>query len=70
MSQSAPSVTAIIAVRNGSPTIGACLDAIAAQSHPVASMLVIDDGSTDGTAALVRGRGAPSASPACFIRSK
>ena len=59
MSQSAPSVTAIIAVRNGSPTIGACLDAIAAQSHPVASMLVIDDGSTDGTAALVRGRGDP-----------
>ena len=59
MSQTALSVTAIIAVRNGSPTIGACLDAIAAQSHPVASMLVIDDGSTDGTAALVRGRRDP-----------
>lgn len=59
MSQAGLSVTAIVAVRNGSPTIGACLNAIAAQSHPAASILVIDDASTDGTARLVRERRDP-----------
>jgi mycofactocin glycosyltransferase len=59
VSHSAPSVTAIVAVHNGSPTIGACLDAIAGQSQPVASILVIDDASTDNTVELVRGRHDP-----------
>ena len=59
MSQTAVSVTAIVAVHNGAPTIAACLDAIVTQSHPVASILVIDDASTDGTVELVRGRGDP-----------
>ena len=54
MSVSHVSVTAIVAVHNGSATIVACLDAIAAQSYPVASILVIDDASTDGTVELVR----------------
>lgn len=56
---SAPTVTAIIAVRDGSPTINACLDAIAAQSHPVRSMMVIDDASTDDTVRLVGERRDP-----------
>lgn len=55
-----PTVTAIIAVRNGSPTIGICLDAIAAQSYAVMSIIVIDDASTDDTVAVVRGRRDPS----------
>lgn len=55
-----PTVTAIIAVRNGAPTIGSCLDAIAAQSYGVMSVIVIDDASTDDTAAVVRGRRDPS----------
>ena len=59
MSRPAVSVTAIVAVHNGAPTIVACLDAILAQSHPVASILVIDDASTDGTVELVRGLGDP-----------
>jgi GT2 family glycosyltransferase len=59
MSETALSVTAIVAVRNGAPTIGACLDAITDQSHPVTSVLVIDDASTDDTAALARGRNDP-----------
>ena len=54
-----PTVTAIIAVRNGSPTIGLCLDAIAAQSYPAASVLVIDDASTDDTVSVVRARQDP-----------
>jgi len=59
VNQAAVSVTAIVAVHNGAPTIAACLDAIVTQSHPVASILVIDDASTDGTVELVRGRGDP-----------
>jgi GT2 family glycosyltransferase len=52
-------VTAIIAVRNGSSTIGVCVDAIAAQSYPVASVMVIDDASTDDTVSVVRERRDP-----------
>lgn len=59
-SNTQPTVTAIIAVRNGSPTIGVCLDAIAAQSHPPVSVMVIDDASTDDTVGLVRQRRDPT----------
>ena len=55
-----PTVTAIIAVHNGSPTIDVCLDAIAAQSYPAASIMVVDDASTDDTVRLVRERRDPS----------
>lgn len=54
-----PTVTAIIAVRNGSPTIDVCLDAIAAQSYPAASIMVVDDASTDDTVRVVRERRDP-----------
>jgi GT2 family glycosyltransferase len=53
-------VSAIIAVRNGSPTIGVCLDAIAAQSYPAASVIVVDDASTDDTVRVVRERRDPA----------
>lgn len=55
-----PTVTAIIAIRNGAPTIGVCLDAIAGQSYSVASTMVIDDASTDDTVRRVRGRRDPT----------
>jgi len=51
-----PTVTAVVAVHNGAPTIGACLDAIAGQSYPVTSIMVVDDASTDYTVKLVRER--------------
>jgi GT2 family glycosyltransferase len=54
-----PTVTAIVAVHNGSPTINACLDAILGQSYPVASVMVVDDASTDDTVRLVRARHDP-----------
>jgi GT2 family glycosyltransferase len=54
-----PSVTAIVAVRNGAPTIGACLDAIIVQAYPVTSIMVIDDASTDDTVRVVRERHHP-----------
>jgi mycofactocin glycosyltransferase len=56
---SQPTVTAIIAVRDGSPTIGDCLDAIAAQSYPATSIMVVDDASTDDTVRRVRERRDP-----------
>jgi GT2 family glycosyltransferase len=52
-------VDAIVAVCNGGPVLGDCLDAIAAQSRAVSTMIVIDDASTDGSAALVRQRRDP-----------
>jgi GT2 family glycosyltransferase len=55
-----PTVTAIIAVRNGAPTIGASLDAIAAQSYRVASIVVVDDASTDDTVGAIRQRRDPA----------
>jgi GT2 family glycosyltransferase len=57
---SQPTVTAIVAVHNGSPTIGACLDAIAGQSYRVTSIMVVDDASTDETVRLVKERQDPT----------
>jgi GT2 family glycosyltransferase len=56
VSMTRPAVTAVIAVRNGSPTINDCLNAIATQSYPAASIMIVDDASTDETVRLVRER--------------
>jgi GT2 family glycosyltransferase len=55
-----PTVTVIIAVRNGLPVIVDCLDAIAAQSYPAASIMVVDDASTDDTVRVIRERRDPA----------
>jgi cellulose synthase/poly-beta-1,6-N-acetylglucosamine synthase-like glycosyltransferase len=48
----APTVTAIVAVRNGAAWLGAKLDSLLAQDYPheQLSILVVSDGSTDDTA--------------------
>lgn len=46
----------IVVVRDGAGVIERCLDALLAQDHPDFEVVVIDDGSTDQTAALARGR--------------
>lgn len=43
----------VISVRNGAPFIKACLDSVLAQSRAPRTVVVVDDGSTDGTAAIV-----------------
>jgi glycosyltransferase involved in cell wall biosynthesis len=48
-------VDVVIPVRNGARYIGCCLDSIIAQSVPARAATVVDDGSTDGTAAIVEG---------------
>ena len=53
-----PTVTVVIPAYNAERTLGRVLDALAAQEEPVDEVIVVDDGSTDGTAALAAGHGA------------
>jgi cellulose synthase/poly-beta-1,6-N-acetylglucosamine synthase-like glycosyltransferase len=48
----------IIPVRNGAATLAACLDACFAQTVKPADVIVVDDGSTDNSAAIARDKGA------------
>ena len=51
-----PTVSVVVPVLNEERHLDACLDAVAAQTHPVAEVLVVDGGSTDGTRSLASGR--------------
>jgi glycosyltransferase involved in cell wall biosynthesis len=51
--QLAPRVSAIVTAYNGEPFIRDAIESILAQTRPVDEVVVIDDGSTDGTAAIV-----------------
>jgi len=50
----APLISVIIPSRAGEAVIGACLEALAAQTLKADRVIVVDDASTDGSAALVR----------------
>ncbi len=52
------SVTVVVPAYNEAARIAAALDGIRAQSDPAAEILVVDDGSTDGTADIARTAGA------------
>ncbi|MDG5777199.1 mycofactocin biosynthesis glycosyltransferase MftF [Haloarculaceae archaeon H-GB1-1] len=49
-----PPVSVVVTVRNEADAIGACLDALAALDYPTFEVVVVDDGSTDGTRDAVR----------------
>lgn len=50
----APSVvSALVPVYNGEQTLEACIEALQAQTNKPAEVIVVDDGSTDGTSALL-----------------
>ena len=55
---SLPRLLAVIPARNEAATIAGCVAALRASDHPALEILVFDDGSTDGTAALAEAAGA------------
>src|ERR1043166_7534525 len=46
-------VDVVIPVRDGARCIGACLDSVRAQTRSVRAVIVVDDGSTDATPAVL-----------------
>jgi glycosyltransferase involved in cell wall biosynthesis len=50
-------VSVVIPVRDGDPYIGEALDSIFAQTRAASEIVVVDDGSRDGTAAVVESYG-------------
>lgn len=47
-----PAVSVVVPAYNAADTLGACLDALAEQTFPRFEAIVVDDGSSDGTAEL------------------
>jgi GT2 family glycosyltransferase len=52
-------VSAVVVNWNGVDCIGACLDSLLAQTWPALEIVVVDNGSTDGSRALLRDRYGP-----------
>src|SRR4051794_30238177 len=53
-----PRVTVIVPVHNGESTIARCLSALSQTPAGMSEVIVVDDRSTDATAAIARGHGA------------
>jgi hypothetical protein len=50
-----PRISVVIPAYNASATIGACVDSVKRQGYPALEIIVVDDGSSDGTAEIARG---------------
>jgi glycosyltransferase involved in cell wall biosynthesis len=50
----APLITIIVAVFNGKATLQQCIDSVAQQTYPNRELIIIDGGSNDGTADLLK----------------
>ncbi len=56
MTNVVPTVSVVVPFRNAEATLPECLDSLQAQTFADFEVLLVDDGSTDGSAALVRER--------------
>jgi O-antigen biosynthesis protein len=56
--QDAPLVSVVVCTRNGAATLADCLTGVAALRYPAFETIVVDDGSTDTSAAISRAHGA------------
>ena len=65
MHRAAETVSVIIPVRNGLPFLKECLQSVARQTWGFIEVIVVDDGSTDGTAEWIQNCGYPNV---CVIR--
>ncbi len=52
-----PTISVVIAVYNGGRTIRRAIESVLCQSYPAHELIVVDDGSTDDTAEVVKGFG-------------
>ena len=59
MSQAAGSVSVVIPAYNCEAFVGAAIESVLAQTRPVAEIIAINDGSTDGTEQVLRKVGPP-----------
>lgn len=66
----APTVCVALVTYNRKHLLLECLDALLRQTQPVDRIFVIDNGSTDGTAALVEGRGYMQQPVLTYIREE
>ena len=62
-----PTVSCILPVYNGERFLAEALESVLAQSYPLQEILVVDDGSTDGTRALVESYVAKSAEQVRYL---
>jgi heptose III glucuronosyltransferase len=49
-----PRLSVVVPVRNAEPYLSVCLESLAAQTRPIDEVLLIDDGSTDGSSETLR----------------
>jgi glycosyltransferase involved in cell wall biosynthesis len=54
MTPEAPDISVVIPVHNGERYLAECIQSVLDQNHPALELLVIDNGSTDGTADVAR----------------
>ncbi len=52
MNRQSDAISVVIPAFNAAETIAAALESVQRQSHPAAELILVDDGSTDGTAVL------------------